>query len=397
MAQEGPNVMPQVENQEPAQLLVGNVMGALDLVPVFSGNESSIPVADFLEYVDSAGSIAAWSDEQRLGVARIKLLGKAKAYVKSHPEVKALASWEEFKSAMLDKFQPKQPGVFADFLFRTSVQSPDENVDDFATRLRERGEATQVKPSNATEKVYAKRSLDTALLNYFINGLRNSLKPFVLTHDPTSFEEAVKIAIREEKNADLLARSRKGVFSVTDPTPAPRSQTWHRNPQPPRATPHMCPQHQVPNTPQFSLCDQIQPQYYPAPYPQQVYQQMPIYPQAYPNLMNQGFQPPFIMNRQHAPRNFQNFQAPQSYASVVSRGRGNGGGPVQGRNQGQPMECSNCGGFGHLREICIRPFRPICKGCGRRGHGQNECRATARQNPNGQTSMTAPKVMENRR
>jgi Zinc knuckle len=347
---------PLVPPVPPVPLFIGNVTGAVDLVPTFSGSDTSVSIADFIDYIESAAGIASWNDAQQLGVARIKLTGQAKAYVKSHPEIKALQVWEEFKGALIRKYQPSQPGVYADYHFRSSMQEPDETIDDFATRLRERGEATVVPPRTPEEKVYSDLVLDKDLLNYFLNGIRHSLKPFVFTHKPTTFAAAVLIAKDEEHNAKMLSKNRRGLYAVG------------------------------------SLGEK------PAPYDHDKYSPPSYQPR---QQVHFGYPTDAHSSRQ-AMQEHHGGQGRPSDANAT-RGRGYSGGPrVQqpARMDAQPgrvVECYNCGAFGHRRADCTRPYRPICQGCGCRGHVLRDCRKTGNQAPNGTSSTPAPQAVDFRR
>jgi Retrotransposon gag protein len=392
------------------QIVIGNVTGSLALIPEFSGGQGSMPVTEFFDYIDRVGSISAWLPDQLLNVAIIKLVGKAKDYFNSHPEVKSLRTWDEFKASMITKFQPKIPGVYADYHFRTCVQGPDEGVDEYAARLRIKGEATLIPPQNEEQRRYAQLVLDQNLLNYFLNGIKHSLKPWVLTHDPTSFDQAVKLAKTEETNAMLLARSRKGLFSVADLPEAPPSSI---------APPQLNSQHQQHTAPtipvqscQFSGFGCAQPLpygvpqpisycpgYYPQPYPSQVnYPQMPIAPQTYAQVLNPVAQPTYQARTPSAPR----FPAPR-YSNPVNNHEGRNS-YQSSDNRRQPqndpqqvVECQNCGARGHTGAACSRPYRPVCQACGRRGHESPNCFKTNRQSPNGQRPTAGPGPMANRR
>lgn len=350
-----PFPQPPVPPPPPHHQFLGNVIGAVDLVPAFSGSDNSVSIVDFLDYIESAAGIAFWTEAQKLGVARIKLTGQAKAYVKSHPEIKALQVWDEFKDSLLRKYQPSQPGVYADYHFRSSMQEADECIDDFATRLRERGEATVVPPRTPEEKAYSDLVLDKDLLNYFLNGIRQSLKPLVFTHKPATFAAAVQIAKDEEHNARMLAKSRRGLYAIGASTP--NHVSFHRD-------------------------DTM--------YPPPVYQQAQQAPFAYHTSGNPRFTRPAAPGRQEG-------QGRSSYANAC-RGRGYSGGPpvpVRMNSQyGRDVECFNCGAFGHLGAACTRPYRPICTGCNRRGHVLRDCRTTGSQAPNGSHSTPVRQAVE---
>ncbi|KAH7958133.1 hypothetical protein HPB51_027884 [Rhipicephalus microplus] len=86
--------------------------------------------------------------------------------------------------------------------FLNGRQKADEELRSFASRLRMLGTATQ----GSSDSQYPVRAslrheiLAEQLLSQFLLGLRDSFSRFVFARDPKTFDEAMAIAVKEEKN-----------------------------------------------------------------------------------------------------------------------------------------------------------------------------------------------------
>ena len=140
----------------------------------FSGKPDQNPEA-FTRQLRYAKAVHGWSDLHALYYAGMHLDGKAAEWFSNQDFNK----WEEFERALLERFGIDPTKMLT--LLEKRRQGPSESVRDFADSLR----------TLARYSAKGRGNNDALLLHFFMKGLRDEPREFVLIRRPSTFEEAV--------------------------------------------------------------------------------------------------------------------------------------------------------------------------------------------------------------
>jgi hypothetical protein len=140
----------------------------------FSGKPDQNPEA-FTRQLRYAKAVHGWSDLHALYYAGMHLDGKAAEWFSNQDFYK----WEEFERALLERFGIDPTKMLT--LLEKRRQGPSESVRDFADSLR----------TLARYSAKGRGNNDALLLHFFMKGLRDEPREFVLIRRPSTFEEAV--------------------------------------------------------------------------------------------------------------------------------------------------------------------------------------------------------------
>ncbi|XP_064465334.1 uncharacterized protein LOC135376787 [Ornithodoros turicata] len=158
--------------------------------------------------------MGAWTDEQLIGVARCKMVGTAYSFAWHEESTQKVKKFAEFKKPAVARFDTEPHHVELD-IFHGDRQNSNEDVRAFATRVRKLGNDALSAYGGETcgEQELAKELLKKQLRTQFLDGLRDPVRRFVLSHDPKTFEDAIDVATREERN-DRLVNDQVAVRTV---------------------------------------------------------------------------------------------------------------------------------------------------------------------------------------
>lgn len=177
------------------------------MVPSFSGDGSGQNVVDFLQVLEQVAQMGGWTDPQKIGIAKCKMIGKAYAFAWHDEEVKTVTSFARFKELTLKRFDDEPENVHLE-RFLTARQEVGEDVRGFASRLQGLGARSVQKAAamnaDAEENAAAQAVLARQLLSLYVNGLRDPVRRFVLSQNAQTFNEAVEVAAREERNERIV-------------------------------------------------------------------------------------------------------------------------------------------------------------------------------------------------
>lgn len=190
-----------------ANSIGAGVLALGSMVPSFSGEGSGPTVADFLQVLSQVAQMGGWSDEQQIGIAKCKMIGRAYNFAWHDEEMRAVKKYPEFRDLMLRRFD-NEPESLRLEKFMAAKQETKEDVREFASRLRALGAKTIPKfegAGAAESRAAADSVLQRQLLSLYVNGLRDPVRRYVLSKGPTSFADAVEAAAAEERNEKLVA------------------------------------------------------------------------------------------------------------------------------------------------------------------------------------------------
>lgn len=185
---------------------VTQIPNSVSMVENFSGTERPT-VEVFIKSVERAMELGNWTEKQQISIAKMKMRGAAAEYLESDTAIDAYTTWSEFKKALLDRYADKISVANATNMLANCMQKSGENVADFVTRLRFIGSKILKPAANSVEQALRLKLLNEQLSAQLQRGLKDEIRRFVLSREPTDFEEAIKIARQEEQNAVTVRRT----------------------------------------------------------------------------------------------------------------------------------------------------------------------------------------------
>lgn len=194
-----------------------HLMGAMTLIPQFSGEAGSLSVESFVKNVTSTGKLTKLTETDLAEVAKLRCIGAASSFLEASPDLED-TTWPVLKSKLLNHFSEK----FENEKIKISncIQNSAESAREFATRLKLVG-LKSVKPCEEPELSIRQSIMKEEILNQFLKGLGSTLKHTVYSQNPETLEKAISIAEREEYFRSS-EQQQQAVCTVT-PTPAPRT------------------------------------------------------------------------------------------------------------------------------------------------------------------------------
>lgn len=196
-------------NEQATQVTHGGALGTSalmlgNMVPSFTGDAAGPNIRDFLQILEQVGRMGGWQDSQLIGIARCKMLGAAHDFAWRDDNVAAAATFPEFRALALERFDTEPLSSKVE-RFRNARQTAGEEARSFANRVRLLGSATLAGSSGEdSAKAQLRREiLAEQMLSQFLTGLRDPVRRFVLSRDPSTFDEAIDVAAKEELNEKL--------------------------------------------------------------------------------------------------------------------------------------------------------------------------------------------------
>ncbi|XP_070570959.1 uncharacterized protein [Ptychodera flava] len=166
-------------------------------------------VETFLKEFDRAARANRWTDERKAEILPAYLREFAADFwndLNDHTKY----DYDQVTAALRENFLPKETQrLFYNELYNRK-QKPGEPVEEFA-RIIQR--------LTLRAHMDMPREFQSELMReHFIRGLRSSLKRMVMSKDPVTFEEAVRVAKAEECNEELVnGKGDVSLFSTLDP------------------------------------------------------------------------------------------------------------------------------------------------------------------------------------
>lgn len=169
----------------------------LDSIPSFSGATNDITFEEFYYRVNLIAEHEGWSEEDILLVIRLKLTDAAARFLRENPSLKHEMRLEIVTKALKDRFSSPE---YVHTNLRTLLQSyqrPNESVREYASRVEAASYKT-IPTDLINNKVANAHRLDV-LTSVFIDGLKPSIRRFVLPQNHKDFDSARRHAISEEE------------------------------------------------------------------------------------------------------------------------------------------------------------------------------------------------------
>jgi len=220
----------------------GSIVIGLDSLPVYDG---TTPIDEFLTVVEGTGALANWNDGQLIAITLLKLRNKAKQFIDSEPALKNTTRWNVLKESLINQFKRQYVKGSAMKNFVECRQRSNESCRQYLTKLKLLGNRTITFTQDQAHDDAIRKKLEEDVTTQFILGLQMPIKQRVLSGDPQSLDEALKIAEREESIENLIHPSQQRDCRIVTTTNPTNSNFYHGNkmstiPQPPTKQSFKC-------------------------------------------------------------------------------------------------------------------------------------------------------------
>jgi len=180
---------------------INNVLIGIDGIPIYEGHDS---IEEFICILEETAILANWTEQQKLSVARLKLRGKAKLILDAEPTLKSTTKWKDLKDALYNQFTKQLVTGTAIKQFIECKQRVGESCRQFLTRLKVLGNKTiKVKGEPFYDQAISTK-LEQDITSQFMMGLSMPIKQRVLSGNPSSLDQALELAEREETIENFL-------------------------------------------------------------------------------------------------------------------------------------------------------------------------------------------------
>ncbi|GFS71995.1 uncharacterized protein TNCV_2676601 [Trichonephila clavipes] len=187
---------------------------------MYDGGES-LGMCRFLEKINDVANLGKWSNDEKVTILKLKLTGIAEEFFLSDPTHSQLTEYNDIAGILIGRFEKAVPLSTRLQLFSSCIQSASESVQEFAARINKLG--TQIFQSgNSAQNTAVRNANDQFVQSWFISGLRNDIRRFVLSRDPLNLDESINVALIEEQNMKLnqiASEERSGLSSAQSENP----------------------------------------------------------------------------------------------------------------------------------------------------------------------------------
>jgi hypothetical protein len=202
------------------------------------GDSNSIPVHEFFESINEAAKMGNFSAKDKVRLARLKLKGSARSFYATQMQLQADdISYEEFRTAFVNRFRDKQPDQYNYTRLQNASQEKNESPEMFLDRLRKLCQRAVQCSNNPIEQAVINREAERRLLAAFINGLIGLPGRQVRLQMPDTVDKALNMAIvatNAEQEERTPQRDDRGINRKVFAVGGTRENTpreWDRNPR----------------------------------------------------------------------------------------------------------------------------------------------------------------------
>lgn len=160
-------------------------------------------VENFINAIEHAQKIGAWTEEQVLNVAILKLKNEA---LECFNTAVGTDTWAKLKTLLKTRFGRKEPRCLLRHKFNNCQQRPGEDPMAFSQRLKSLH--VQVDPELGQASQDVRDKVAQTLLDRFLYGLKDSIRTQVLLSKPKEWNDAIETA-QYIYEIDELAKSNK--------------------------------------------------------------------------------------------------------------------------------------------------------------------------------------------
>jgi len=197
-------------------------MWVANLIEPWRGDSNSMSVTEFFELIDEAAEMGRLIVKDKVHLAKLKLMGIAKAFYSAPPELRADdIKYAAFKAAVISRFKDMYTDQYHYNRVQNATQEKGESPEMFLDRLRKLCQRTIRNSDNAVEQAVINKEADRRLLAAFINGLNGLPGNHLRLQMSENIDRALNMAIittNAEKEERALGKEDRGktaqVFTV---------------------------------------------------------------------------------------------------------------------------------------------------------------------------------------
>jgi len=124
-------------------------LSLISLVPKWSGSETSVPLEEFFENIESAAKIGRWHSADCMQIAALKRTDSVRTFYNTCLELHAEdATWDKFKKAFRERFRDVHTDQYHFVRLQTARQAKHEGPQEFADRCRALAQKIMCKDSD---------------------------------------------------------------------------------------------------------------------------------------------------------------------------------------------------------------------------------------------------------
>lgn len=165
----------------------------------FRGTTDEATLDSFLSAISHAAKINGWNRSQKFDAAYLKLKGEALRIV----QVSKCINWEQLRTVLKARYGSKELRAVTRRKAAACAQRPNEDVTSYAERLKSLFVKLQPEGFDPQADKLVRKLVNESVCDRYIEGLKPSIRRAVLSKAPTSFEEAIEVAVLEEQ-IDML-------------------------------------------------------------------------------------------------------------------------------------------------------------------------------------------------
>lgn len=160
-------------------------------VPLFDTDNPSYTIKDFINTIETIGTMGAWTEAKKIVVGKLRLTGKAKELISRNPHCNTFNTWDDFKTVLLDAFHIPRKKSDIEKELVSIKQKKNERVGQYALRLE--ALTAKIKPAhgaNAEVNLAFDNHFNSRKLLYFVNGLLPGYRSYVRMKAPQDYDTA---------------------------------------------------------------------------------------------------------------------------------------------------------------------------------------------------------------
>lgn len=187
---------------------------AAGLIIPFSGKVSE-DVVSFLEDLSTAAEMGGWSDAQLLQVAKLRLSGEAKTFVRCTEALRNAVTFRELEQGLLQRYKKQNSARFFREKLASLVKKSNESMEEFADRIRRVNVNTyELGNSDEANRVLLQEAEQRAL-DAFLRGIPAEMSRRVRSGAPADLHAALRLATEyEEIDLATGVQNKRSIFST---------------------------------------------------------------------------------------------------------------------------------------------------------------------------------------
>jgi hypothetical protein len=167
----------------------------ISTIEAFSGRQGE-SVEAFFDRLEQVANLSAWSEDDTLKAAKIRLVGDAAEFYRTKEECRDADNYEAFKDCLLGRYRSKRTARFYRELLSSITMGSQEDIEAYADRVRVANSRTYEATGDAGRREAIRYEADQRGLDAFLRGLPGELGRQCRLAMPDTLDAAVQTAVR---------------------------------------------------------------------------------------------------------------------------------------------------------------------------------------------------------